>query len=677
MRQYFRPFGRDAKTMKKSPYILLLSACVIPCALKRLTLDAVAQPISVSIAPSTTKNDGIFPERGLPEKRLTWQKALSAVGVKEGRPMVVDLRYGLKNLPPYMSITEPHGAATMRALARAIRRTWKQSNGVQIFMLGKNFFDRDYSDLESVATWIASLNSTDRKQLLAGETNLARVKPEIREKILNLISDRDLHFALLEKSRRVGLHLRFDPTLEYAQPHIPNLNIPPELAGVSVSVSLLAFSNQEEKIPEQDSEPIELESLQEAAPGVLDFGNGVILTLHEMLEKAAVSFKIPYSVEKRSPDNLYFISGQFSQRSFEKVLQELNISPDDINNRKGLDDTKKREINSSKEKIISVMGVLFDDLLTNEFKNLSIRNADITSLRDLLGITDNVKQQELENAYGSRELLPARDFVKGTTTSVADLSQGKPGLAAFFDSLKLQPDSRVKLKPGLALIITTEGFHDTSLGFTEQNGKIVPMRSPNQTEIRFALEPQANLPSAADAAQLPRAEDDPQNKIATAQATVKVGQAAPDFDVKDADGKSWKLSTLKGKKAIVLTFFPKCFTGGCANHLSSLRDHQAEFDKNDVQVLAVSVDPAEGEKGQKAFAQQWKLLFPLIPDTQRVLSKLYGAVQQNDERAARMTFLIDKAGIVRFVDTDVHVQTHGADVLAKLRALGIIQKPAQ
>jgi peroxiredoxin Q/BCP len=179
------------------------------------------------------------------------------------------------------------------------------------------------------------------------------------------------------------------------------------------------------------------------------------------------------------------------------------------------------------------------------------------------------------------------------------------------------------------------------------------------------------LPGQKEAALLPRAEDDPQTKLATPRATVQVGQVAPDFNVVDANGKPWKLSGLRGKKAVVLTFFPKCFTGGCANHLSSLRDHQAEFDAANAQIFAVSVDPAEGEAGQKAFAAQWKLAFPLIPDTQRVLCKLYGAAQRDDEHAARMTFLIDKRGIVRFIDTNINVKTHGADVLAKLHELGM------
>jgi len=53
------------------------------------------------------------------------------------------------------------------------------------------------------------------------------------------------------------------------------------------------------------------------------------------------------------------------------------------------------------------------------------------------------------------------------------------------------------------------------------------------------------------------------------------------------------------------------------------------------------------------------------------LCKLYGAVQRDGERAARLSFLIDKNGIVRLVDTNVNVQTHGADMIAKMRELGL------
>lgn len=193
-------------------------------------------------------------------------------------------------------------------------------------------------------------------------------------------------------------------------------------------------------------------------------------------------------------------------------------------------------------------------------------------------------------------------------------------------------------------------------------------RIPTDEEVAAQLA-EGSLALSADS--LPRAEDDPTSPVAVAKPTVVVGQQAPDFSVVDQNGREWKLSDLRGKRNVLLTFFPKCFTGGCANHLSSIRDQQAAFDSANTQVLAASVDSADGPKGQKAFAQQWKFQFPLIPDTQRKLGRLYGAVQNDNEREARMSILIDKRGVVRWVDTDVHVKMHGADVLAKIKELGL------
>jgi len=90
----------------------------------------------------------------------------------------------------------------------------------------------------------------------------------------------------------------------------------------------------------------------------------------------------------------------------------------------------------------------------------------------------------------------------------------------------------------------------------------------------------------------------------------------------------------------------------------------------------VSVDPAEGEKGQIAFAKQLGVDFPLIPDTGRNLSILYGAASHPTQLSARMSVLIDKDGIVRLIDHNVGVRTHGPDMLQKLRELGLI-KPAE
>jgi len=85
-------------------------------------------------------------------------------------------------------------------------------------------------------------------------------------------------------------------------------------------------------------------------------------------------------------------------------------------------------------------------------------------------------------------------------------------------------------------------------------------------------------------------------------------------------------------------------------------------------VLAVSTDPADV---QLEFARSLDLDFPLLPDTGRNLSVLYRAVRGSVGMAERQSVMIDKEGIVRFIDKDIHLRTHGSDVLARMREIGL------
>lgn len=86
----------------------------------------------------------------------------------------------------------------------------------------------------------------------------------------------------------------------------------------------------------------------------------------------------------------------------------------------------------------------------------------------------------------------------------------------------------------------------------------------------------------------------------------------------------------------------------------------------------MSFDPAAGERGQLAFARQLSLTFPLIPDVGKNLSMLYESALSPDQPApGRLTVLIDRDGIVRFIDRAVQVRTHGPDMLLKMRELGM------
>jgi peroxiredoxin Q/BCP len=84
--------------------------------------------------------------------------------------------------------------------------------------------------------------------------------------------------------------------------------------------------------------------------------------------------------------------------------------------------------------------------------------------------------------------------------------------------------------------------------------------------------------------------------------------------------------------------------------------------------MGVSVDSS---REQIAFAAELGLTLSLVPDIDRNLCLLYGAAKQIDDLAARMSVLIDKQGVIRWIDRDVQVTTHGADVLSKLHELGM------
>ena len=149
------------------------------------------------------------------------------------------------------------------------------------------------------------------------------------------------------------------------------------------------------------------------------------------------------------------------------------------------------------------------------------------------------------------------------------------------------------------------------------------------------------------------------------QTKLEVGQRAPDFAIRDMNGQERRLSDLRGKKSLLLSFFPKCFTGGCANHMASLDGQWETFARSDIEVLGVSIDPADV---QREFAARWKLRFALVPDTGRQLCFLYDAATSVDDLATRQTVFIDKAGIVRWIDKSVNVASHGRDVVEQLRA---------
>jgi len=151
---------------------------------------------------------------------------------------------------------------------------------------------------------------------------------------------------------------------------------------------------------------------------------------------------------------------------------------------------------------------------------------------------------------------------------------------------------------------------------------------------------------------------------------LKVGDKAPDFELQASDGKTYKLSSFAGKQAVVLAWFPKAFTQGCTIECKSLAEHGADIKKYDATYFMVSVDPLEGEKGNKAFAESQKADFPLLSDPTKKTAEAYGVLNEKGF-SSRWTFYIGKDGRIAYIDKAVKPATSAEDMAAKLGELKV------
>ena len=159
-----------------------------------------------------------------------------------------------------------------------------------------------------------------------------------------------------------------------------------------------------------------------------------------------------------------------------------------------------------------------------------------------------------------------------------------------------------------------------------------------------------------------------------ATADPKVGDPAPDFALQASDGKTYRLADFKGKETVVLAWFPKAFTQGCTLECKSLAEHGDMIKKYDVKYFMASVDPVEGEKGNKAFAAAHNADFPLLGDESKKTAEAYGVLNQGGV-ANRWTFYIGKDGRILAIDKTIKVATSAEDMAAKLGELKV--EPAQ
>jgi mycoredoxin-dependent peroxiredoxin len=131
--------------------------------------------------------------------------------------------------------------------------------------------------------------------------------------------------------------------------------------------------------------------------------------------------------------------------------------------------------------------------------------------------------------------------------------------------------------------------------------------------------------------------------------SVQVGQEAPDFELKDQTGQPVRLSDYRGKKAVLLVFYPLSFTRTCEGEMCAIRDAIDVYRNDEVETLAISVD---SPPTHQRWAHEQGFDFPLLSDfwPHGEVARAYGVLDEHLGIALRGTFLVDRDGMVVYTD---------------------------
>lgn len=146
---------------------------------------------------------------------------------------------------------------------------------------------------------------------------------------------------------------------------------------------------------------------------------------------------------------------------------------------------------------------------------------------------------------------------------------------------------------------------------------------------------------------------------------LKAGEKAPDFEAKDQDGKTVRLSELLSSGPVALFFYPAAMTPGCTAQSCHFRDLKSEFDALGVHRVGVSHDSTEK---QAEFADKNSFDYPLLSDSDRVIAKKFGTKRIGMPWDKRTTFVIDAdSTILEVVHDEVNMERHADRALEVLR----------
>lgn len=150
-----------------------------------------------------------------------------------------------------------------------------------------------------------------------------------------------------------------------------------------------------------------------------------------------------------------------------------------------------------------------------------------------------------------------------------------------------------------------------------------------------------------------------------------VGSSAPDFTLRDQNGRPVTLSGYRGSKDVLLVFFPLAFTGVCEGELGEIRDNLPNYENDDSAVVAISVGPPPTHR---IWSIESGFTFPVLSDfwPHGAVTQAYGVFNDDAGYPNRGTFVVDRTGIIRFAEMmdpgQVRDQKVWTQALAALRS---------
>jgi peroxiredoxin len=152
------------------------------------------------------------------------------------------------------------------------------------------------------------------------------------------------------------------------------------------------------------------------------------------------------------------------------------------------------------------------------------------------------------------------------------------------------------------------------------------------------------------------------------QHSPQVGDVAPKFTAASTSGKDVSLASFRGKRNVLLAFFPLAFTGTCSKELVCFTEDFDQFAGHGVEILPISVDSTAS---LREFKNKLQMKTELLSDFKREVSRAYGVLNEERFFSNRAYFLVDKEGVVRWAHVEANngQRRENSEILAAIKLL--------